>query len=49
VLQDDVAARDRRVRPLQARQEWDSIACAMARLIDEPDDDTATALEEEPA
>ena len=30
VVQDDRAARDRRVRPLQARQEWDHIAQSMA-------------------
>ena len=49
VVEQDLAARDRRVRPLQARQEWDSIASSMARLIDEPDGDTVTALVEEPA
>jgi UDP-galactopyranose mutase len=49
VVEHDLAARDRRVRPLQARQEWDSIASSMARLIDEPDGDTVTALVEEPA
>jgi glycosyltransferase involved in cell wall biosynthesis len=36
VLQHDPADRDRRVRPLQARQEWDHIAASMARLLDEP-------------
>jgi glycosyltransferase involved in cell wall biosynthesis/beta-glucosidase/6-phospho-beta-glucosidase/beta-galactosidase len=35
VAQDDCGARDRRVRPLQARQEWDHIASSMAALIDE--------------
>jgi glycosyltransferase involved in cell wall biosynthesis len=34
VLRDDLATRDRRVRPLQERQEWDVIATAMARLVD---------------
>jgi len=35
VVEHDVQARDRRARPLQARQEWDTIAAAMARLVDE--------------
>jgi glycosyltransferase involved in cell wall biosynthesis/beta-glucosidase/6-phospho-beta-glucosidase/beta-galactosidase len=34
LLTDDSAARDRRVRPLQARQEWDHIAESMAALIE---------------
>jgi hypothetical protein len=34
VVADDCAARDRRVRPLQARQEWDHIASSMADLIE---------------
>ena len=34
VLRQDPHARDRRARPLQARQEWDNIAAAMAELID---------------
>jgi glycosyltransferase involved in cell wall biosynthesis len=34
VAQDDRGARDRRVRPLQARQEWDHIAESMAALIE---------------
>jgi glycosyltransferase involved in cell wall biosynthesis len=34
VVTDDCAARDRRVRPLQARQEWDHIAASMAALIE---------------
>jgi glycosyltransferase involved in cell wall biosynthesis len=34
VAQDDCGARDRRVRPLQARQEWDHIAESMAGLIE---------------
>jgi hypothetical protein len=49
VVGHDVAARDRRVRPLQARQEWDAIAAAMARLIEQPDAETDEALAEEPA
>jgi len=35
VLLHDPRARDRRVRPLQARQEWDFIASSMATLLDE--------------
>lgn len=35
VLTHAVAERDRRVRPIQARQEWDYIATAMAKLLDE--------------
>jgi glycosyltransferase involved in cell wall biosynthesis/beta-glucosidase/6-phospho-beta-glucosidase/beta-galactosidase len=34
VLRHDADARDRRARPLQARQEWDAIAAAMAELLD---------------
>jgi glycosyltransferase involved in cell wall biosynthesis len=34
VVTDDCAVRDRRVRPLQARQEWDHIAESMAALIE---------------
>jgi len=49
VLQHDPAARDRRVRPLQARQEWDAIACAMARLIEDQDVDSRSAAVEETA
>jgi len=37
VVLDDCSARDRRVRPLQARQEWDHIAESMAALIDAVD------------
>jgi glycosyltransferase involved in cell wall biosynthesis len=48
VLRDDVTARDRRVRPLQERQEWDAIAASMARLLDTVSVDTAAA-DEEPA
>jgi glycosyltransferase involved in cell wall biosynthesis len=48
VLRDDVTARDRRVRPLQERQEWDAIAASMARLLDAVSVDTAAA-DEEPA
>ena len=33
VLQHSRADRDTRLRPIQARQEWDTIAAAMARLI----------------
>jgi glycosyltransferase involved in cell wall biosynthesis len=35
VLRHDSEARDRRARPLQARQEWDAIALAMAELLDD--------------
>jgi glycosyltransferase involved in cell wall biosynthesis len=35
VLTHPVAERDRRVQPIQARQEWDHIAAAMAKLLDE--------------
>jgi glycosyltransferase involved in cell wall biosynthesis len=35
VLTHPVAERDRRVQPIQARQEWDYIAAAMAKLLDE--------------
>jgi glycosyltransferase involved in cell wall biosynthesis len=35
VLLHDPRARDRRVRPLQARQEWDFIATSMAARLDE--------------
>lgn len=35
VLTHRLAERDRRVHPLQARQEWDHIAASMAGLIDE--------------
>ena len=34
VLQQSGAERDSRLRPLQARQEWDAIAAAMAALLD---------------
>ncbi|MEO6502289.1 MAG: glycosyltransferase [Jatrophihabitantaceae bacterium] len=34
VLTHPVAERDQRVRPIQARQEWDHIASAMAKLLD---------------
>ena len=35
VVEDSQAARDRLARPLQARQEWDSIAAEMDRLIEQ--------------
>ena len=35
VLEHDVKLRDRRARPLHARQEWDTIATAMSDLLDE--------------
>jgi glycosyltransferase involved in cell wall biosynthesis len=41
VLSHRLAERDRRARPIQARQEWDHIAASMAELIDRH---TATAL-----
>lgn len=34
VLLDDPRARDRRARPLHARQEWDHIATSMTRIVD---------------
>ena len=49
VLGHDLAARDRRVRPLQARQEWDAIVASMARLIEQPDAGAASVRAEEPA
>jgi hypothetical protein len=49
VLRDDLAVRDRRVRPLQERQEWDAIAASMARLIQESDTEADRVLAEEPA
>jgi glycosyltransferase involved in cell wall biosynthesis len=48
-LTDDRSERDRRVRPLQARQEWDAIAAAMAELLDEPVGSAGTGWVEEPA
>jgi glycosyltransferase involved in cell wall biosynthesis len=35
VVTHSVSDRDRRVKPIQARQEWDYIASAMAALLDE--------------
>ena len=35
VLEHAQSERDRRLRPLQARQEWDWIAASMARILDE--------------
>jgi glycosyltransferase involved in cell wall biosynthesis len=35
VLEHDVHVRDRRARPLHARQEWDTIAASMGELLDE--------------
>jgi hypothetical protein len=49
VLDHDRAARDRRARPLQTRQEWDVIAASMAGLLDDPDADAGRADEAEPA
>jgi glycosyltransferase involved in cell wall biosynthesis/beta-glucosidase/6-phospho-beta-glucosidase/beta-galactosidase len=49
VLEDDVAARDRRVRPLQARQEWDAIAASMVRLIEASGAEADRVRAEEPA
>ena len=49
VLGHDVSARDRRVRPLQVRQEWDFIAASMARILDGRDADAGSGLAEEPA
>ena len=46
VVQDDCGARDRRVRPLQARQEWDHIAESMAALIEATRDADASSAEE---
>ncbi len=42
VVQDSRADRDRRLRPIQARQEWDNIAASMADLM-EADRSTAEA------
>jgi hypothetical protein len=44
-----VRTRDHRVRPLQARQEWDAIAEAMAGLLDRLATDSAVDRSEEPA
>jgi hypothetical protein len=49
VLRDDLAARDRRVRPLQERQEWDTIVGSMARLLDAASGQRVAVAEEEPA
>jgi glycosyltransferase involved in cell wall biosynthesis len=49
VLTSDPAARDRRVRPLQRRQEWDAIAAGMAALLDDCGAARASGGEEEPA
>ncbi len=49
VLLDDPRARDRRARPLQARQEWDHIATSMAGLLDAARSATAGARAEETA
>src|SRR3712207_6943116 len=47
LFRSDVAARDRRARPLQARQEWDAIAASMARLIETPADEADATRSEE--
>jgi glycosyltransferase involved in cell wall biosynthesis len=49
VLLDDPRARDRRARPLQARQEWDHIATSMASLLDAARPASAVARTEETA
>ena len=49
VLRHDPHARDRRVRPLQARQEWDAIAASMAALMDQTVGGTSARRTEEPA
>jgi glycosyltransferase involved in cell wall biosynthesis len=50
VVRHDAGARDQRTRPLQARQEWDSIATAMAELLDRvTTGEEAAAQNEEPA
>jgi glycosyltransferase involved in cell wall biosynthesis len=49
VLRHDVAARDRRARPLQARQEWDFIAASMAAILDGLDADARSGSAGEPA
>jgi glycosyltransferase involved in cell wall biosynthesis len=49
VLEHDLAARDRRAGPLQARQEWDAIAAAMAELLVDPAADAASGRSEKPA
>jgi glycosyltransferase involved in cell wall biosynthesis len=49
VVLDDCDLRDRRVRPLQARQEWDHIAESMAALIEQSRAVSAGPVEEETA
>jgi UDP-galactopyranose mutase len=49
VVRDDLVARDRRVRPLRERQEWDVIAASMARLLDAHSGGRAGVAGEEPA
>jgi hypothetical protein len=49
VLRHDGAARDRRVRPLQERQEWDVIAAEMARILDAVSAGRVGDVAEEPA
>jgi hypothetical protein len=49
VARDDCALRDRRVRPLQERQEWDHIAASMAELIEAARTVVAAASTEETA
>ena len=49
VIHDDVRTRDHRARPLQAEQEWDHIASAMTRLLDEATAVSDVQAAEEPA
>jgi glycosyltransferase involved in cell wall biosynthesis len=50
VVQHDAGSRDRRTGPLQARQEWDSIAAGMAELLDRVrTGEEVVAQNEEPA
>jgi beta-glucosidase/6-phospho-beta-glucosidase/beta-galactosidase/glycosyltransferase involved in cell wall biosynthesis len=49
VIQHDARARDRRTRPLQARQEWDVIASSMAELLEQVPGAGSPARDEEPA
>jgi beta-glucosidase/6-phospho-beta-glucosidase/beta-galactosidase/glycosyltransferase involved in cell wall biosynthesis len=49
VYLDDQRARDRRARPLQARQEWDFIACSMAQILEDSRTSSARVRSEETA
>jgi hypothetical protein len=49
VITHDARARDRRTRPLQARQEWDFIASSMADLLEQVPGAGSPARDEETA